>query len=252
MSTPVTSDRSEASVPAATPAPAVGTSVAAATPAAAAPAAAAPAAAAPAAAAPAAAAPAAAAPAAATPAAAAKPPADASLTSIITAIQGLADPLKLTSLITEINAAITKIVAAATTNPASLLSVVQLETQRVSLLVIKNQVDSLQIFPDVSKQITAITTSLSTGKLTQTSTATSTATSSGSTAVLGTATIDALVAQLLNNPAMNQSLKTINDSLDSTNETLAKSEFAKYNQNLATLITLLFPLSPLNVLNKTA
>jgi hypothetical protein len=180
------------------------------------------------------------------------------LTSIITAIQGLADPLKLTSLLTEINTAITKIVAAATTNPASLLSVVQVETQRVSLLVIKNQVDSLKIFPDVSKQITAITTSLSTGNVaglfdsTKLITQVSTQTTSGGTAVLGTATIDALVAQLLNNPAMSQSLKTINDSLDSANETLAKSEFVKYNQNLATLITLLFPLSPLNLLNKAA
>lgn len=112
------------------------------------------------------AAPAAAPAAAPTAAPAAADPAAAAFENITNAIKIMADPLGLAGLTSELKVSIDKIVDAAQSAPATLPVIVTAETQRLSMLIVKQQMDNFKVFPDISTKITEILTAASKGDTT--------------------------------------------------------------------------------------
>ena len=190
------------------------------------------------------AAPAAAPAAAPTAAPAAADPAAAAFENITNAIKIMADPLGLAGLTSELKVSIDKIVAAAQSAPTTLPVVVTAETQRLSMLIVKLQMDNFKVFPDISTKITEILTAASKGDTTgllATSQSLLTLAPTTTAAPVGDIA-NVLITNLLTNPMLLAQLKQMNEVTDHLNTALAGSEIAKYNENMKKLTATLFPL----------
>lgn len=190
------------------------------------------------------AAPAAAPAAAPTAAPAAADPAAAAFENITNAIKIMADPLGLAGLTSELKVSIDKIVDAAQSAPATLPVIVTAETQRLSMLIVKQQMDNFKVFPDISTKITEILTAASKGDTTgllATSQSLLTLAPTTTAAPVGDIA-NVLITNLLTNPMLLAQLKQMNEVTDHLNTALAGSEIAKYNENMKKLTATLFPL----------
>ncbi len=182
-----------------------------------------------------------AAPAAAAPATAA--PATA-FENITNALKIMTDPLGISGLAKELADSIAKIVTTAQTAPMTLAVVAGAEVQRLSMLIVKHQVDNFKVFPDISKQIAAILAALSksdsTGLLTSSQALLSIA---PSTTAAATGDISStLITNVLSNPLLTTNLKQLNDITDQINAALVDSEIIRFNENMLKLSSTLFPL----------
>jgi hypothetical protein len=169
--------------------------------------------------------------------------ATAAFDNIMSAVKIMADPLGLAGLTTELKESMSKIALAAQSAPATLPVVVTAETQRLSMLLVKHQMDNFKVFPDISTKITEILTAFSKG---DTSGLLATSQSLLSLAATTAAPVgdvtSALITNLLANPLLLAQLKQMNDVTDQLNAALAGSEITKYNDNMKKLTSVLFPL----------
>ena len=175
---------------------------------------------------------------------AAADPAAAAFENITNAIKIMADPLGLAGLTSELKVSIDKIVAAAQSAPTTLPVVVTAETQRLSMLIVKLQMDNFKVFPDISTKITEILTAASKGDTTgllATSQSLLTLAPTTTAAPVGDIA-NVLITNLLTNPMLLAQLKQMNEVTDHLNTALAGSEIAKYNENMKKLTATLFPL----------
>jgi hypothetical protein len=175
---------------------------------------------------------------------AAADPAAAAFENITNAIKIMADPLGLAGLTSELKVSIDKIVDAAQSAPTTLPVVVTAETQRLSMLIVKLQMDNFKVFPDISTKITEILTAASKGDTTgllATSQSLLTLAPTTTAAPVGDIA-NVLITNLLTNPMLLAQLKQMNEVTDHLNTALAGSEIAKYNENMKKLTAALFPL----------
>jgi len=184
------------------------------------------------------------APVAAAPAAAPADPVAAAFENITSAIKIMADPLGLAGLTTELKVSIDKIVDAAQTAPATLPVIVTAETQRLSMLIVKQQMDNFKAFPDISKKITEVLAAVSKGDTSGLlATSQSLLTLAPATTAAPVADIaNVLITNILTNPLLLAQIKQMNEVTDHLNTALAGSEIAKYNENMKKLTSTLFPL----------
>ena len=175
---------------------------------------------------------------------AAADPAAAAFENITNAIKIMADPLGLAGLTSELKVSIDKIVDAAQSAPTTLPVVVTAETQRLSMLIVKLQMDNFKVFPDISTKITEILTAASKGDTTgllATSNSLLTLAPATTAAPVGDIA-NVLITNLLTNPMLLAQLKQMNEVTDHLNTALAGSEITKYNENMKKLTAALFPL----------
>jgi hypothetical protein len=171
-------------------------------------------------------------------------PAATAFDNIMSAIKIMADPLGLAGLTVELKESMSKIVLAAQSAPATLPVVVTAETQRLSMLLVKHQMDNLKVFPDISTKITEILAAVSKGDTTallgssQSLLSLAPATTAAPVGDIATA----LITNILANPLLLAQIKQMNDVTDQLNAALAASEITKYNENMKKLTSALFPL----------
>lgn len=164
--------------------------------------------------------------------------------NITSAMQIMTDPLGIAGLAKELAESIAKIVVAAQTAPTTLAVVAGAEVQRLLMLIVKHQIDNFKVFPDISKQITAILTAFSksdsTGLLASSQALLSLA---PSTSTAATSDISStLITNVLSNPLLTTNLKQLNDITDQINTALVNSEIIRFNDNMLKLSSTLFPL----------
>jgi hypothetical protein len=131
--------------------------------------------------------------------------------------------------------------------------VVSAETQRISMLFVKQQVDKVKTFPDVSAKISEILAALAKGdtasllKSSQSLLSLAPATAATGDAAPAAAApasdlANVLITNMLTNPALISQIKQINDITDQINTALAGAEIVRYNENMKKLTSTLFPL----------
>jgi hypothetical protein len=169
----------------------------------------------------------------------------AAFDNIMSAVKIMADPLGLAGLTTDLKVSMDKIIDAAQTAPATLPVVVAAETQRLSMLLVKVQMDNFKMFPDISAKITEILAALAKGDvagiLAPSQTLLSLAPTTTAAAPVGDIA-STLITNLLTNPLLLAQIKQMNDVTDQLNTVLANSEIVKYNENMKKLTSALFPL----------
>jgi hypothetical protein len=170
--------------------------------------------------------------------------ATAAFDNVMSAMKILADPLGLTGLTVELKESMSKIVLAAQSAPATLPVVVAAETQRLSMLLVKHQMDNLKVFPEISAKITEVLNAVAKGDtaaLLGSSQSLLSLTPATTAAPVGDIA-SALITNVLANPILLAQLKQMNDVTDKLNDALAGTEIARYNENMMKLTTTLFPL----------
>jgi hypothetical protein len=164
--------------------------------------------------------------------------------NITSAMQIMANPLGIAGLAKELAESVDKIVVAAQTAPTTLGVVAAAEVQRLSMLLVKHQIDNFKVFPDISRQITAILTAFSksdsTGLLASSQALLSLAPSTSAVATVDISST--LITNVLNNPLLTTNLKQLNDITDQINAALVDSEIIRFNDNMLKLSSTLFPL----------
>jgi len=172
--------------------------------------------------------------------------------NITSAINIMGAPLGISEIIKELKVSMDKILLAAKT-PTMLPMVVSAETQRISMLFVKQQVDKVKTFPDVSAKISEILAALAKGdtasllKSSQSLLSLAPATAATGDAAPAAAApasdlANVLITNMLTNPALISQIKQINDITDQINTALAGAEIVRYNENMKKLTSTLFPL----------
>ena len=164
--------------------------------------------------------------------------------NIASAVNIMGAPLGIAELTKELKVSMDKIMAAAKT-PATLPVVVGAETSRLSMLVVKLQMDNLKMFPNISTTITEIINAIATGDNASLLTKSQSLLKLAPTTTSATATAPVggdILTSLLTNPLLLAQVKQMNDATDKLNAALAGSEIVKYNENMKKLTVALFPL----------
>ena len=161
--------------------------------------------------------------------------------NMIDAMKTMADPFGVVGLTKEFTSSIATIVVTAHTQPFTLSIVIEKEIQRLTLLLIKHQLDILKIIPNASKHINVIFSALSKSDYSRMMDSSKVLLTMAQTiAPANDSVSSAFIKSLLDHPFFTNNLKQVNDVLDEVNNNLVGNEIGRYYDNITKLSALLF------------